>query len=62
MMPPPLPDDVFATLPPAVQAYIRTLEALASHVVALTAHVSELEANHQSTTAGTRSNARTAGR
>ena len=42
MMPPPLPADLFATLPPAAQAHIRTLEALAGHVVALTARVAEL--------------------
>lgn len=44
MMPPPLPPELFDTLPPVVQVYIRTLEALARHVVALTARVAELEA------------------
>ena len=42
--PPPLPDAVFAALPPAVQAYIRSLEAVAAQVAALQARVAELEA------------------
>ena len=44
MMPPPLPPEIFDALPPAVQYYIRTLEALASQVAGLTARVAELEA------------------
>jgi transposase len=48
MMPPPLPEELFATLPLAVQAYIRCLEAavasLSTQVVTLTARVAELEA------------------
>jgi len=44
MMPPPLQPELFATLPPAVQAYIRYLEALAGQVAGLTARVAELEA------------------
>jgi transposase len=54
-MPPPLPPEVLATLPPAIQAYIRCLEAivvqqaqrtaqLEAQVVTLTARVAELEA------------------
>lgn len=41
MMPPPLPDELLATLPPAVQAYLRMLVV---HVEMLTARVAELEA------------------
>jgi transposase len=41
---PPLPDDLFATLPPAAQAYIRSLEAIAAQVAALQARVADLEA------------------
>ena len=48
MLPPPLPPELFDTLPPAAQAYIRALEAtvaqLAGQVVTLTARVAELEA------------------
>ena len=55
MMPPPLPLEVFITLPPAVRAYIRCLETivvqqarriaqLETHVAVLTAHVAGLEA------------------
>ena len=44
MMPPLLPPEIFDVLPPAVQYYIRTLEALASQVAGLTARVAELEA------------------
>ena len=55
MMPPPLPPELFATLPPAVQAYIRCLKAivvqqarrtaqLEAQVGTLTARVAELEA------------------
>ena len=44
MTPSPLPPDVFAALPPAVQAYIRSLEAVAAQVAALQARVAELEA------------------
>ena len=48
MTPPPLPDELLATLPPAVLAYIRALEAviatLAAQVPALAARVAELEA------------------
>ena len=40
-MPPPLPDELLATLPPAVQAYLRLLVAHCEH---LTARVAELEA------------------
>ncbi len=42
--PPPLPDAVFAALPPAVQAYIRSLEAVTAQVAALQALVADLEA------------------
>ena len=44
MTPSPLPPDVFAALPPAGQAYIRSLEAIAAQVDALQARVAELEA------------------
>ena len=45
MTPPPLPDELLATLPPAVLAYIRALEAvIATQVPALAARVAELEA------------------
>lgn len=44
MTPPSLPDDLFATLPPAVQAYIRHLEALVAQIPILTARVGALEA------------------
>ena len=44
MMPPPLPPDIFAALPQAVQVYIRILETLASRVEQLQARVAELEA------------------
>ena len=47
-MPAALPDELFATLPPAVQLYIRQLEdfstQLSSQVASLTARVAELEA------------------
>ena len=47
-MPPPLPSELFDTLPPAVQTYIRRLEAavtsLSTRVATLTARVAELEA------------------
>ena len=43
-MPPPLPPELFDALPPAVQYYIRCLEALAGQVAGLTARVAELEA------------------
>ena len=42
--PPPLPDATFAALTLAVQAYIRSLEAVAAQVAALQARVAELEA------------------
>jgi transposase len=42
--PPPLPDDVFAALPPAVQAYIRSLEAITAQVAVLQSRVAVLEA------------------
>lgn len=42
--PPPLPDATFAALPPVVQAYIRSLEAVAAQVAILQARVAELEA------------------
>lgn len=48
MLPPPLPPELFDTLPPAVRAYIRALEAavaqLSGQVATLTARVAELEA------------------
>ena len=48
MLPPPLPPELFDTLPPAVQVYIRTLEAiiaqLTGQVATLTARVADLEA------------------
>lgn len=44
MLPPPLPEDVFAALPPVVQAYIRVLETLAARVVRLEADVADLKA------------------
>jgi len=47
-MPAAPPEELFATLPPAVQLYIRQLEAFATHlseqVMALTVRVAELEA------------------
>ena len=47
MTPPPLPDELLATLPPAVRAYLRALETvaagLADQVARLTARVAELE-------------------
>ena len=55
MTPPPLPDELLATLPPAVLAYLRALEAvavsLAAQVVRLTARVAELEARLGQTSA-----------
>src|SRR5688500_10030590 len=42
--PPPLPGDLFAALPPAAQAYIRSLEAIAAQVAALQARVADLAA------------------
>ena len=53
MTPPPLPDELLATLPPAVVAYIRALEAIAGQVVRLTARVAELEARLGQTSANT---------
>ena len=57
MTPPPLPDELLATLPPAVRAYLRALEtvaaALADQVVRLTARVAELEARFGQTSANT---------
>ena len=44
MVPPPLLPEIFDALPPAVQYYIRTLEALACQVAGLTARVADLEA------------------
>ena len=44
MTPSPLPPDVFAALPPAVQAYIRSLEAVAAQVAVLQARVVDPEA------------------
>lgn len=44
MTPPSLPDDLFATLPPAVQAYVRHLETLVVQIPILTARVAALEA------------------
>ena len=48
MLPPPLPPDLFDSLPPAARAYIRALEAYAAHlearVATLEARVAELEA------------------
>jgi transposase len=47
-MPPPLPEDIFASLPAAAQLYIRQLEAfaaqLSAQVTALTARLAQLEA------------------
>jgi len=43
VLPPPLPPDLFDSLPAAARAYIRALEAVAAQVVALTARVAELE-------------------
>ena len=42
--PPPLPDDLFAALPPAVQAYFRSLEAIAAQLAVLQTRVAGLEA------------------
>ncbi len=53
MTPPPLPDELLATLPPAVVVYIRALEAIAGQVVLLTARVAELEARLGQTSANT---------
>ena len=44
MTPPPLPDELLATLPPAAVAYIRALEAIAAQVATLTAQVATLTA------------------
>jgi len=44
MLPTPLPPDLFTSLPPAVQAYIRALEAVADRVDRLEAQVTELTA------------------
>lgn len=48
MMPPQLPPEIFHTLPPVVQAYIRVLEAhvaqFAGQVATLEARIAELEA------------------
>jgi transposase len=44
MMPPPLPEELLVTLPPAVQAYIRYLESVVVRVESLQARVAELEA------------------
>lgn len=48
MLPPPLPPELFDPLPPAVQVYIRALEAAVAHlagqVATLAARVAELEA------------------
>ena len=47
MTPPPLPDELLATLPPAARAYLRALEtvaaALTAQVARLTVRVAELE-------------------
>ena len=43
-MPPPLPLELFASLAPAVQAYIRALEAIVAQIPKLEARVAELEA------------------
>ena len=43
-MPPPLPLELFAPLHPAVQAYIRALEAIVAQIPKLEARVAELEA------------------
>ena len=51
MTPPPLPDELLATLPPAAVAYIRALEAIAAQVATLTARVAELEARLRQTSA-----------
>ena len=55
MTPPPLPDELLATLPPAVRAYLRALETvaagLADQVARLTARVAELEARLGQTSA-----------
>ena len=51
MLPSPLPPDLFTSLPPAVQAYIRALEAVAADVAVLTARVSDLEARLAQTSA-----------
>ena len=45
MLPPPLPPDLFDSLPPAVQAYIRALEALAARVAALEARLGRNSSN-----------------
>ena len=46
MIPPPLPDELLATLPPAVLAYLRALEtvaaALADQVARLAARIANL--------------------
>ncbi len=44
MLPPPLPEAVFAVLPPLVQAHLRVLETLAGRVVQLDADVADLKA------------------
>lgn len=43
-MPPLLPVELFASLDPAVQAYICALEAIVAQIPKLEAHVAELEA------------------
>jgi len=40
---PPLPLELFASLPPAVQAYIRAIEAIVAQIPKLEARVAELE-------------------
>ena len=51
MTPPPLPDELLATLPPAAVAYLPALEAIAARVATLTARVAELEARLRQTSA-----------
>jgi transposase len=45
MLPPPLPPDLFASLPPVVQAYIRALEALTARVADLEARLGRNSSN-----------------
>jgi transposase len=45
MLPPPLPPDLFDSLPPVVQAYIRALEALTARVAELEAKLNQNSSN-----------------
>jgi transposase len=45
MLPPPLPPELFASLPPVVQAYVRALEALTARVAELEARLGQNSSN-----------------